>query len=524
MIVRELMIALGFDMSKLDGRKVEGLLEAIKSKAKQAVLALAGLGSVKVVSRELVQFAAEADKIAKTSSKLGVATNALQELRYAGELTGVAAATMDMAMQRFVRRTAQAAKGQGEAVKALHEMGVRLRDDRGKLRHYEALLGDVADAMAKVKNGGDRARLAMALFDTEGVGLVNTLKGGRSALEQMRAELRRVGGVIEQDTLVAAEAMNDEMLRLNTTLYGLKARVLAPLLPVVRGMSEMLRSAVVTLWSLRAPLAMATSATLAMAGAQALLGGAAAGAAAATWAALAPYLAMGAAFGLLVVALDEAWVSIRGGESLMNRFRGRWTEAATEMLSSIGDGNILLAGARLAGGLVMLFIGAIDTISSKLTDFAVFIWRIFTDFDGVMIDITHALMWAFGWIPKLADKYSGAISNAANRLNDWLYGVLQGFVDWVGSLVDTALESVTGLGDKFAGLAERVPGIGRFFEQRAQPSPAAVAQSSVSAPVTTEVHIDARGNPDAAAIGREARNGVEAGLSGFSPAALLAGT
>jgi len=53
------------------------------------------------------------DSLAKTAAKIGTTTEALGALRYAADLTGVATQTMDMALQRFTRRTAEAAAGHG---------------------------------------------------------------------------------------------------------------------------------------------------------------------------------------------------------------------------------------------------------------------------------------------------------------------------------------------------------------------------------------------------------------------------
>ena len=50
-----------------------------------------------------------ADAIGETASKIGVGVEALQELRFAASLAGVEQQTLDMALQRFVRRVAEAA-------------------------------------------------------------------------------------------------------------------------------------------------------------------------------------------------------------------------------------------------------------------------------------------------------------------------------------------------------------------------------------------------------------------------------
>jgi hypothetical protein len=76
----------------------------------------------------------------------------LQELRFAASLAGVEQQTLDMALQRFVRRVAEAANGTGEAKDALAQMGIALRDQSGNLRRSEDLLFDIADAFARIED------------------------------------------------------------------------------------------------------------------------------------------------------------------------------------------------------------------------------------------------------------------------------------------------------------------------------------------------------------------------------------
>ena len=61
-----------------------------------------------------------------------------------------------MALQRFTRRAAEAAQGTGEAKDALASMGITLRDQDGHLRRSEDLLGDVADAFARLEDPAER--------------------------------------------------------------------------------------------------------------------------------------------------------------------------------------------------------------------------------------------------------------------------------------------------------------------------------------------------------------------------------
>ena len=99
-----------------------------------------------------------------------------------------------MALQRFTRRAAEAAQGTGEAKDALAQMGIALRDQSGNLRSSEDLLGDVADAFARIEDPAERVRLAFKLFDSEGVALVNLLSDAssfRASQGQIAADMAR---------------------------------------------------------------------------------------------------------------------------------------------------------------------------------------------------------------------------------------------------------------------------------------------------------------------------------------------
>ena len=229
--VRELVTKLGF---KTDKKSVSST-EATLGKIKKAVTVLAGVlvtGKVVQGINALVQeTAALGDGIDKVSSKLGINAQALQELRFAAEQTGVSTNTMDMALQRFTRRAAEAAKGTGEAKAALEEMNVRLKDSNGQLRPTEDLLGDVAEAMGRTKNDGDRLRLAFKLFDSEGAALVNTLKGGRGALEALRQTARDTGGVLDAELIAASAELTDTQNELKLTIQGVRNVIAKNLIP-----------------------------------------------------------------------------------------------------------------------------------------------------------------------------------------------------------------------------------------------------------------------------------------------------
>jgi len=175
------------------------------------------------------------DSLAKTSDKLGIATDKLAGLRFAAEQSGVAANTMDMALQRMTRRVAEAARGTGEAVGALDELGLSA-EHLNSVGPHEAM-HQIADAMAGVSNQGDRVRLAMKLFDSEGVSLVNTLAQGSAGLDAFQAEAESLGIAVNRVDASKIESANNAMNRVKQATAGLTAQIAIGAAPAVEAVA-----------------------------------------------------------------------------------------------------------------------------------------------------------------------------------------------------------------------------------------------------------------------------------------------
>jgi hypothetical protein len=197
---------------------------------------LSGAGVVTGLQAIYREQAQVIDQTAKFADRIGISTEALSGLRWAGELTGVSQKNLDMALQRSTRRIAQAATGSGEAVKALNELGLSATD-LSKLMPDQQLHA-VADAMTGVKNQSDRVRLAFALFDSEGVGMVNTLAGGSAALKAMHQEAETLGIVLNRVDANKVEMANDSIARSSTVWGAFKMHLTTGLAPIINALSD----------------------------------------------------------------------------------------------------------------------------------------------------------------------------------------------------------------------------------------------------------------------------------------------
>lgn len=162
-------------------RTVKNSLKAIHNVAKPAIAGIktfakvTGLatGALVLMGRQSFLFM---DTLDKVSRKVGVSTEFLQKLRFAGQQTGVDVRKLDMGLQRFARRVDEARNGMGEAKGALTELGIQFNKTDGTAKTTEEIFMDVARSMSNIDEGGKVLRLGFKLFDSEGVALVTTMK------------------------------------------------------------------------------------------------------------------------------------------------------------------------------------------------------------------------------------------------------------------------------------------------------------------------------------------------------------
>ena len=218
------------------GRQAELLRTGIRTLGGALIGAATVSGLGVLIDRSI----SAADAIGKTADKIGVGVEALQELRFAAKASGVEQQTLDMALQRFTRRAAEAAQGTGEAKDALAQMGIALRDQDGHLRRSEDLLADVANAFARMEDPAERVRLAFKLFDSEGVALVNLLADGSGALEDMRERARDLGIVLDEHLVRDAERARTELDTLSQVISANLTRAALEAAPVIADLSSWL--------------------------------------------------------------------------------------------------------------------------------------------------------------------------------------------------------------------------------------------------------------------------------------------
>ena len=183
------------------------------------------------------------DAYAKMATRLGATVEGLSEMRFVAERSGVTYETLTMGMQRMTRRVAEAAVGTGEAVKALKELGIGA-EELSQLAPEDQFAA-IADEINKVGSDSDKVRLAMKLFDSEGVALVQTMSDGAAGIKDLREQARALGVTFSSEAARKSEAFENSMKNLSASFGAVTKELGLAVIPAITELVDGLTRSVV---------------------------------------------------------------------------------------------------------------------------------------------------------------------------------------------------------------------------------------------------------------------------------------
>jgi hypothetical protein len=236
--LRELLLSLGVEVDEEGERRALTGLEKIKAAAKVAASAFAAIEGVQAITGIADEVRGLADEIDKTSTQLGISTDALQEYRHAAELSGVEAMTMSNALAELQKNAFAADLGSVGLQETFKKLGVNIKDSAGNIKDADTLMGEVAEGMKGLDNNAERVGISMAIMGGEGRKLLPMFAEGAAGLEAMRGEAAALGGVIDEELIASSVKLTDNQARLDKSLLGLKTVVAEELVPTLADAAE----------------------------------------------------------------------------------------------------------------------------------------------------------------------------------------------------------------------------------------------------------------------------------------------
>jgi hypothetical protein len=226
------------------GNSMQGLEGQIKNTNQAAgllVMGIKGLAAAAVTSGvvALAKSAIDlADDMRDLSQRTGVSIQTLGQFKIAAELSGSSLEGVAKGLTFLNKNMVAAATGADGAAAAFKTIGVATTDAQGNLRSADQVFLDIADRFATLRDGPEKAALAMKIFGKAGAELIPILNLGSK-------EIQRFGLNISQDFADKADAFNDQLGIANAQLTNLTIQIGSALLPVLNGLVLTLTQSVV---------------------------------------------------------------------------------------------------------------------------------------------------------------------------------------------------------------------------------------------------------------------------------------
>ena len=154
------------------------------------------------------------DKMDEAAERIGLTTEALSGLAYAGKMTGVEFEDMTGALTKLSVKMNDAFVGDKAASALFKDLGISVKDSSGQLKTADVVFAEVAERFSTFEDGAGKTALAVDLLGKSGAKLVPTLNQGAAGLEAMNKEAKALGAIYDSKLSKQAADFNDNLDKL----------------------------------------------------------------------------------------------------------------------------------------------------------------------------------------------------------------------------------------------------------------------------------------------------------------------
>lgn len=248
----ESKVALGADTKQLEqskrrADKVLSDLDRRMQRVQRIATRMAGVLATAFAGRALVNLGQQAinaaEKVGQLAQQVGVSAETMSALGYAAEQNGMSMEELGRAFRNVAPNMQSATQGPTDFTRALDALNISWRDAHGNFRKADDLLVEVAEQFAQMEDSAGKTALAMKIFGEEmGPKLIPLLNQGRDGIKELKEEAKRLGLVIDDDTVEAATRFNAVLTRLNKIFQGVIATTMSKLLPAFSALADRIQS------------------------------------------------------------------------------------------------------------------------------------------------------------------------------------------------------------------------------------------------------------------------------------------
>lgn len=226
MVIKELFAKIGFQLDE------EAFAKAEKAFASMGA-GLAAVGAAAVAAGALFvhfmgEIAESTVELERNAEKVGININALQGLQYAAQRSGVSAEELVKGIGHLDKMLYEASMGSVDAAYSLQKLGVHTHDTNGKLLTADQILENLATKFQHMPDGPTKTALAMTVFSRAGKEMIPFLNKGASGIDALKKRFVELHGALDPTLVARSKEFRRSSAELATALDGLKVALVGP--------------------------------------------------------------------------------------------------------------------------------------------------------------------------------------------------------------------------------------------------------------------------------------------------------
>ena len=241
--IADLNIALRATADKLSSDINRGMKGAQQSSSIGAIAlgtaigvsVVAGLGAAMAGVKKVVGLAFEGldriDALDEAASKIGIAYNALQDLKFAAETTGGSFEGMVSSLAKMQGNLAS-----GNADEALLKLGLSAQNLRDLAP--EKQFAEIAQKLSEIQNTGDKIDLTKSIFGKGGVEILNVINGGKEGMADIARTTEQFGGHLTDAQRSLATMAQGDIEKLGQKWGFIKDQIAVAIAPALLNITE----------------------------------------------------------------------------------------------------------------------------------------------------------------------------------------------------------------------------------------------------------------------------------------------
>lgn len=181
-------------------------------------------------------YADTGDELMKMSQRTGFSVEALSELKFAADQSGISLGDMDTSIRKMNSTVDDAGRGLKTAQDSLDALGMSTKTLMALSPEQRFLT--IADALSKIEDPGTRAAIAVDMFGRSGTMMLPMLADGAIGVQKLRDQAKQLGLTMSTESAASAVVFKDTVTALQASLKMVVVEIGAALSGPLQGFAE----------------------------------------------------------------------------------------------------------------------------------------------------------------------------------------------------------------------------------------------------------------------------------------------